>query len=279
MILLLRATALVLAAAWAFPLFAVIDLVTALSWRAGWDETIVLEASWGALFTFFMVLPLVLVVLRPARYAEAGCFSLVTAVSLVAAAVFTADPATLLLAAAALVTGAAVVAIGLGARRAGLPRPGRPRFQPSWASAALAVVGVPLWGIYVVNAVAAAAEGEPRSISLGLDHWPVQAAAGIAVVLASLLGAFVVQVRVLGISASALTASVIGVTMALSQGLPVATESPVWSVGAVLWGAVSALAMSAAPFTRPMPEGKGAAQPGSRTHEEALPLASDVTSG
>ena len=55
MILALRIVALVFALIWAIPLFAIVDLSTALVWREGWEETLALEASWGALFTFFMV--------------------------------------------------------------------------------------------------------------------------------------------------------------------------------------------------------------------------------
>ena len=65
--------------------------------------------------------------------------------------------------------------------------------------------------------------------------------------------------RALAVCAAALSAAVIGVIMALSQELPVATESPLWSIGAVLWGVLLALALTAAPHTAPSPAAVGVA--------------------
>lgn len=249
MILAVRLVAAVLAAVWAVPLFGVVDLVTALSWREGWEESLVLEASWGSLFTFFMAMPLLALVVRPERYLGAGLWSGVTATALVGGAIIVAEPVVLWLALAAAVTGAIVVGLGLGARRAGLPVPGRPRLQPSWFLAGLALIGLPLWATFAASTAQVPPGAPAEYLTIAFDHWAVQAASGIAVLLASVLAAFVVEVRGMAVWASALSAAVIGVIMALSQELPVATESPVWCIGAVLWGVLMALALHAAPFT------------------------------
>ena len=260
MILALRIIAGVLAAVWAMPLFGLVDLVTALSWREGWEESLLLEASWGALLTFFIMVPLLVVAVRPGRFAEAVLWSGVTAVSLVVGTIITGDAAALWLALIAAVTGAIVVALGLAAtRRGGLPRPRRPRVQPSWLLGVLALAAIPLWGAYAASAASVPAGAPTPYISITFDHWPVQAASGIAVILASAIAAVVVGARTLGVCAAALSAAVIGVIMALSQELPVATESPLWSIGAVLWGVLLALALLAAPLTAPSPAAVGVA--------------------
>lgn len=261
MVLALRIVAGSLAAVWAMLLFGITDLATALTWRAGWEPTLVLEASWGALFTFFMILPLVIVVGRPARFAEAGFWSVVVALSLLVGGIAVGDPMPVWLAAAALLTGAIVVGLGLATRRAELPRPKRPHVQPSWLLAALAVAALPLWGTYVAHA-GGGHPGVPPSVTIAFDHWPVQAAAGVAVIFAAVVAALVVDLRAVAVWAAALSAAVIGVTMALSQELPVATESPTWCIAAVLWGTGMALALHAAPYTGLAPaEGIQAARP------------------
>ena len=101
MIVGLRVASGVLALVWAVLLFAIIDLLTALTWRAGWEETLALEASWGALFTFFMVVPLLVVMVRPVRYVEAGLWSVVVAASLLAGSIIATDATVVWLAVAA----------------------------------------------------------------------------------------------------------------------------------------------------------------------------------
>lgn len=265
MALALRIVAAVLAAFWALPLFAVVDLATALSWREGWEDSLLLEASWGALLTFFVVVPLLVVVVRPGRHIEAGLWSGVTAVSLVAGTIITGEATALWPALFAAVTGGIVVALGLlAARRRAVPRPARPRVQASWLLGLLALVGIPLWLAYAASTAAVPAGAPTPYLTNGIDHWPVQAASGIAVILASAIAAIFADWRALAAWAAALSAAVIGVIMALSQEFPVATESPLWCIGAVLWAALLALALHAAPYTASVPAsaapaGEGAA--------------------
>lgn len=183
---------------------------------------------------------------------------MVVAVSLLAGWIIAADAMVVWLAVAALVTGAIVMGLGLaGAGRAGLPRPTRPRVRPAWLLAALAAAGLPLWSIYVVHA-AGPHPGVPPSVTIAFDHWPVQVALGVAVPIAALVAAFAVEWRGIAVMAAALSSAVVGVTAALSQGLPVGTESPTWCIAAVSWGTLVALALHVAPHS-------------SRAHEEGPP--------
>jgi hypothetical protein len=265
----LRIVAFVFALIWAIPLFAIVDLSTALTWREGWAETLALEASWGALFTFFMVLPLLALVFRPTRSIEVGLWSGVVAVSLVIGAVLFGDPVILLLAGFAVITGAIVVGLGVAARRADPTPPVRPHLRPSWLLLALALAGIPLWGTYVVHSTEPPG-GVPSSVTIAFDHWPVQVGLGVAIMIASVLVALVVELRTIGLWACAFSAAVVGVIMALSQGLPVATESPVWCIVAVLWGTAMGLALHAAPYTGLAP---AEAQGGVDTANDAEPPA------
>jgi len=118
------------------------------------------------------------------------------------------------------------------------------------------VAGVPLWWPYIAHA--ASAQGVlPGDDSLGIDHWPVQAAAGVAVMLAAFLAAALVEVRVLATVAAAVSASAIGVSMVADAETLVETETQLWSVLTVMWGTLVALALAAATRT---PRQAGAAE-------------------
>jgi hypothetical protein len=241
----LRVAAGLLAAVWAVLFFALIDLSVIFLWNDDFVEVRPLEASWGAFLTFFMVVPLVVVAVRPRRYGEAVMLASVTTVALIIGAALSGDARPLWLAGAAAVSSGVLILFGTSlSRRAGMPPP-VPHIQVSWPMAVLAVAGVPLWWPYIAHA-ASAQDVLPGDDSLGIDHWPVQAAAGVAVVLAAFLAAALVEVRVLATVAAAVSASAIGVSMAAGPQTSVATETPLWSVLTVMWGTLVALALAAA---------------------------------
>lgn len=273
MVVALRVAAALLAALWAVLFFALVDLSIIFMWNDYFADVVPLEASWGAFLTFFMVVPLIVVAVRPRRYGEAVLLAGVTTVAIIIGAALAADPRPLWLAAAAAVSGAVVLALGVWGRNAGVVPTAVLNLRVTVPMAVLAVAGVPLWWPYIAHA--ASAQGVlPGDMSLGIDHWPVQAAAGIAVMLAAFLAAVLVEVRVLAAIAAAMPASAIGVTMVASAGLPVATESALWSVFAVLWGTTVALALAAA-RRRPPDQ--------SRDENEQIPTRptaqSDITDG
>jgi hypothetical protein len=241
----LRVAAALLAAVWAVLFFGLVDLSILFMWNDYFAQVVPLEVSWGAFFTFFMVVPLVVVAVKPRRYGEAVLLASVTTVALIVGAVLSGDARPLWLAGAAAVSSGVLILFGItGSRRAGM-QPPVPHIRVSWPMAVLAVAGVPLWWPYIGHA--ASAQGVlPGDDSLGIDHWPVQAAAGVAVMLAAFLAAALVEVRVLATIAAAVSASAIGVSMAAATETPVATETQLWSVLTVMWGTLVALALAAA---------------------------------
>jgi hypothetical protein len=68
---------------------------------------------------------------------------------------------------------------------------GRPMSTPvakpvvAWAPLAVAGLGLPLWLPYALEAFAQSRAGVLGSITQGIEHWPVQGAAGVAIVLSS----------------------------------------------------------------------------------------------
>ena len=234
---LIRLLAILFAAMWGLFGYAIIDLTVLLTWNAWFVPVLPLEASWGALLTFFVTVPFVVVAVRPRRWADAVVTGGVAVAALVAGAVLAADAATLLIAGVLALCVGGLAIPGSAGRRSGELLDAPPwRGRLDIPLLLLGLAAVPLWAPYVVNATAGA-DDLPSDVTLGLDHWPVHIAAGIAVPAGALVAATIVRIRTLAASASALSAITIGVAMAASQGRPAATESAHWSVVAVLWGA------------------------------------------
>ena len=95
MMIVLRVAASVLAAVWAALFFAIIDLSILFVWNEWFIDVAPLEVSWGAFLTFFIVMPLVVVAVRPAVLWSTVTLDLVAAVSLALGAVVSAYPAAL----------------------------------------------------------------------------------------------------------------------------------------------------------------------------------------
>lgn len=240
---LIRVVATLVAAAWAVLGFALADLAVLLLWNPAFVSVFALEASWGALLMFFVVVPCIHVAIRPGRWADALVTGGIALASIVAGSLLAGDPATLILAGLLAASLAAIAVPGVirarsGAADAGVPW--HPRLDVPLLVIALA--GMVLWAPYLANATVGA-DGLPRDITMGLDHWPVHIAAGIAIPLGALVAAVLGRVRTLAACASALSAVSIGTAMAVSQGAPSATESAHWSVLAVTWGTLLLLAL------------------------------------
>ncbi|WP_066951997.1 hypothetical protein [Microtetraspora fusca] len=139
-------------------------------------------------------------------------------------------------AAAAMVLGEAALAAWLGvvgavgvlgvvlSRWGAVPNP-RSRLPLALAAAA----ALP-WIWYAADMVRAAAEGrEPMEITMGLDHWPVQAALGIALVALAAWGHPI----------PAVTSGIASMSFgALAMSYPDHPASPgtIWGVAALIWG-------------------------------------------
>ncbi|SEM62220.1 hypothetical protein [Nonomuraea pusilla] len=137
---------------------------------------------------------------------------------------------------AALVLGAAPTAAWLGVVGAvaalavvlsRLPADPSPR---RWRPLVLGSVGALPWTWYAADMIEAAVEGrEPVDVTMGLDHWPMQAALGLALVALAAWG-HPVPAATGGIAAVAF-----GVLAVAHPGHP-ASPGPVWGGAALVWG-------------------------------------------
>ena len=248
----LRSAALLLGLVWLFAFFGLVDLAGIVDFGPDEMNLIHLSISWGSLVTYFIVIPLFGVALRPTSLSDAIGVMVITFGSLALGAVISGavagDGGPLLLALPLLLTLAVVTCLGIPRSR-WRTRLGMPRLVPRWRLVALAVVGVALWLPYVLHA-ARAIDTLPDDVTIGLNHWPVQVSAGIAVMLACVVAAIVPGHRRLPIVAASLCSVSIGACMVANLGADTATESGPWGIGCVLWGTVLALS-STTPVERP----------------------------
>ncbi|WP_210479190.1 hypothetical protein [Naasia sp. SYSU D00948] len=225
-----------LAVAAAVPFFGLIDLATLPGWvNQEYIWEVPLEVSWGSLFTFFVALPYVWIALAPGRALPGLALLAIAAVALALSAAAGLDPRP---AVPAAVIGASVLGLGwlLGTR----PTRGVP-VSVSRPLAILAVAGAGLWLPYVLAAFEQSRAGVLGSITNGIEHWPVQGAAGAAVALATGLAAVWPPARRLFRVAISLSAALIGLSVAAYPERAGGTEGITWCTLAVLWGLAVAL--------------------------------------
>ncbi len=230
----LRVVAALLGAAWAAPGFGIVDLsivVLPAEWSA---DAAPLAVSWGSLVMFFLAVPFFAAAVRPTLGWGACALAALAAVALAITSALTAYPPLLLFAGAAAVTAAVVAALGVGAAIPGGIPPLDIRISMHWPLLVLALAGVALWIPYTADAVAAFGV-LPSDVTLGLDHWPVQAGAGIAIVFAGLVSGLFPQLRSQAVAASALSAAAIGIVAIGHAPSPGATQTAFWGILAVLW--------------------------------------------
>jgi hypothetical protein len=121
----------------------------------------------------------------------------------------------------------------------------------------LPAAALAIWLPYALAALTASRAGGPGDETNGISHWPVQASAGMALILGSALVALVSGVRPLQAAVGA-TGAIIALTTLAYPDLEGATGGPVWAVAALLWSVVVAVlpsgrrgARSTDPATRP----------------------------
>ena len=232
-----RVVAVVLALVATVLLMGVIDLLTLPGWvdqRYEWE--VPLEASWGALLTFFLAGAYLWVALRPRTpwpaLLQLGIGALALAVS--AAAGLDWRPLALALG----VVASALVLWVLAGRPATDPRAG---WSPRRAVLGLAALGVPLWVPYALEALRQSRAGVLGSVTQGIEHWPVQGAAGVALVLGAVVLGLRDDARPLLRVAVSLSAVYIGMAELAYPDRAGAMGSLVWGVGVTLWGVLVAL--------------------------------------
>lgn len=177
-----RAAAGLLALFWGVVFYGVIDLLAFLQ-GADYHDALMLSTGWGVLFVFLVAAPLAALCLAPTAAGAAATVQVgLVALALATAAVLSGYPRVLLAAVGVLAT-AAVAAI-LAAH------PPAAWFSSwHWSSGSLAVIAVAAGPLCAYAWTSARNTGAVtiHSESVGLDHWPVQAALPVA---ALMIGAF-----------------------------------------------------------------------------------------
>jgi hypothetical protein len=248
----------------AVPYFGLIDLVTLIGWvdpEFLWP--VPLDVSWGALFTFFLAAGYGWIGAAP-RAATPGLVALVLGGgALAAGAVAGMDLRPLPIAVVVLVSAAGLAWLTSGFELRG--------WRVSWIHLVLAVLGAALWIPYLLSALRQSQLGTGREITNGADHWPVQAAAGLAILLGAVLLAVWEPGRPLLRASVGFAGGVIGVAALAYPNRDGATEGTLWAILAVLW----ALAVAAAPpgrHTERRTSAESAATPaGTRDASPVLP--------
>ena len=229
-LLALRVVAALFALTWlVFPGFGLIDL--SVTWDPDWP--VVLEAGWGVFMTVLVGGSFLAIAVRPHRPAPQLITLGVALTTMLVAAGAGREPLLLVYVAVLLVEGA--VALALLPQRQPVRSTG---FAPSWPLLALAAAGAVPWLINAVAMFEADRQGAGvliGDVTNGVDHYSVQGALALALVILPLLAATWARGRrYLGLSA-ALCATYLGV---VSYAFPdtAAGLGPVWSPLCLSWG-------------------------------------------
>lgn len=216
---------------WVFPGMGLADL--SVSWDADW--AVVLEAGWGLLCTFGLGLPLLLAALRPGLARPAEIQLGVVAAALVVAAVGGQEPETWWFFA---LLAAQLTLLHLLARDAAPPS----REAPRRSLLVLAAVAAPAAAAHAWSMLAANRDLHfDADITVGVDHYVVQAAVALAAV--ALTAAAGAGIRGLGPEGRRLlgtTAAVVAGYLGLVTYCWVDMQGDVgeaWSVLAMAWAA------------------------------------------
>lgn len=240
----------------------VIDLLTLPGWvNQQYEWEVPLEASWGALFTFLVAGAFLWVALRPGRPWPAFLQLGICVVSLLLGTVAGTDWR--LLPVAVGVAGGGLVVWWLLGRP---PLPPGQRVEARLSLLVVAAAGVLLWLPYVRVALERSRAGVLGSITQGVEHWPVQGAVGLALVLGAFALALCEPGRPLLRVAVSLSAVYIGMAELAYPDREGAMGSVVWGTGVTLWGLLAALL--AVPRAR---EPEGLTDPGANRAGVAAP--------
>ncbi|MGN6687182.1 MAG: hypothetical protein ACTHK1_06560 [Actinomycetales bacterium] len=225
-----RVLALLFALSWlVFPGFGVPDL--AVSWNPAW--AVVLEAGWGLFSTVLVAAALLRLAWRPRTVGAVVTQLAVAVAALAVAALLSAAWAALVLVALLAVQVAVVVALLH-------PDPRTPlRPHPSLPLLAWSLAGAVGGATYAVAMAAAARADQPVDVSVGVDHYVVQAALALAVPGLAVLAAVAPAVRAGYAVTSALSAGYLGLVVLCWQGKDggygraLAALTVVWAIGLV----------------------------------------------
>ena len=226
-----RIVAGVVALFWLVPFFGLIDLLVVVENDPDWHESYLLEAGWGALFTFLVAGPQVALAAR--RSVASGVVVaelLAVAVAITGATLWSGSLP--LLVAAVLVAANALLLGAMSEVRRVLPPLDR-------GLRMLVVVGAALGGAFAAGVLADHPMVDP-DITNGLDHLPMQAALGLAMATVGAVAAAAVGGRVPGWRVPVWTLalavgwvggwSIVYPDLAGSMGSGLGTAAVVWAV-------------------------------------------------
>ena len=195
-----------------------------------------LEVSWGSLFTFFLAGGYVWVAVLP-RQPEPGLVQVaIASVALAFSAAAGSDVRPLWVAAVAALS--ALLLATMTQRSGGV---GYSSWSVNGWQLALAAAGMFLWLPYTVEALEASRSGIPGDITNGIEHWPVQAATGAALILGSVLLAVWDSGRALLRVTCCLSGAFIGMGQLAYPDRAGAMEGDLWGIGVILWTVLLAL--------------------------------------
>jgi hypothetical protein len=230
----LRVAAAATAAFWCVLFFGFVDLSTLVA-PGEFVGVVPLEVSWGAFFTFVVASAFVHVALHPRDRRPPAVQLLVAALALVVGAV-AGEHAEPLVVAAVLASAGGLLLRGAH---------GRPTLRPSGPLLAVAVVGLPFWLAYAWSALASSRLALDDDVTVGVHHWPVQAACGLAVALLATLAGLWPAGRRLPATSAGLAATLLGVATLAYPDATGAMPHHLLGLGAVLFGlAVGLLALA-----------------------------------
>jgi len=222
----------VLALVWALgalvlPGFGLIDL--SVSWDADWP--VMLEAGWGLFFTAFVGLAFLVIAARPRAAAAPFVQLWLSSGCLVLAGALSAEPPALF--AAALVA-LAVVSVGGAA-----PSRWRGRWglRPLRPLVLLAVVAAAPAAVYAWQMTGRNREAGGLDLTMGVDHYAVQAAVGLAIVASTAVAACWPGGRRLLCFSAGASAGYLGLVSYNWPATPGGVGSA-WSLSALVWGAL-----------------------------------------
>lgn len=184
-----RIVAGVVALFWLVPFFGLIDLLVVVENDPEWHESYLLEAGWGALFTFLVAGPQVALAARRSVAPGVVVAELLAVAVAITGAVLWSGSMPLLVAAVLVAANALLLGAMSEVRRA---------FPPlDRALRILVVVGAALGGAFASGVLADHPMADP-DITNGLDHLPMQAALGLAMATVGAVAAAAVGGRVPG---------------------------------------------------------------------------------
>jgi len=224
------------AVSWAvLPGFGVIDLSVTVQPTDEFRGAVPVDAGWGLLTTVLLGGAFVWTALRPHQFAIAAVQIVTVGLALTVSAVAGSESGAFVLGALAV---SEVLVVGTL-----LPREHDTAFSidVSWPLAATAAVAAGAWFAYAADMWAANRQDRaPEEITMGMNHWAIQGALGLAIVLlASVVALWAPGRRFIGISTAAV-AIYLGVS---SYRFPDAAGAygQTWSVLSVAWGVVTAI--------------------------------------